>query len=48
MKEYKELDYITNYQKYIAHLLLKNMNKSNIFSMNISSLMFESLDLLTY
>ena len=30
LKEYKELDYITNDQKYIANSLLKNMNKSNI------------------
>ena len=48
LKEYKELDYITNDHKYIANLLLKNMNKSNIFSNNISSLIFESLDLLNY
>ena len=34
--------------KYIANILFKNMNKSNIFSINISSLIFEILDLLTY
>ena len=27
LKEYKELDYITNDKKYIANILLKNMNK---------------------
>ena len=32
LKEYKVLDYITNDQKYIANILLKNMNKSNISS----------------
>ena len=48
LKDYKELDYITNDQKYIANLLLKNMNKSNILLMNISSVIFERLDLLTY
>ena len=31
LKEYKELDYITNNQKYIENVLLKNMNKSNLF-----------------
>ena len=39
------LDYITNDHKYIANLLLKNMNKSIICYMNISSLIFESLDM---
>ena len=34
--------------QYIANVLLKNRNKSNIVSMNISSLIFESLDFLTY
>ena len=29
----------------LQNLLLKNMNKSNICSMNISSLIFESLDM---
>ena len=47
LKEYKELDYITNDQTYIENLLLKNMNKSNILFMNISSLICE-LDLITY
>ena len=47
LKGYKELDNITNDQKDIADSLLKNMNKSNIFlSMNISSLIFESLDMM--
>ena len=48
LKEYKELDYITNDHKYIKNVLLNNMNNSNIFFMDISSLIFESLDLLTY
>ena len=42
LKEYKELYYITYDQKYIEHLLLKNMNKSNIFFMNISNLIFKA------
>ena len=35
LKEYNKLNYITNEQQYIANLLLKNMNKSNIFFMKI-------------
>ena len=43
LKEYTKLDYIINDRKYIVNLLLKNMKKSNIFSMNILSLIFENL-----
>ena len=47
LKDYIEFDYITNIGHMTKNILLKILNNSNIFFMNISSLIFESLDLLT-